>query len=136
MYGYSFCTAARQAFKILLANVLRLAAINTVGAFVLFVCKLVVVCLTGMIAIAMLKSDDSLHYYAIVVFVICVFAYMIADTFIGVYKMGVDTIFIAFCEDHKHNDGSQAKPFFASEKLLKFMSSSERRAQAATTAAE
>merc|ERR1712000_614137 len=30
VYGYSFCTAARQAFKVLLANVLRLAAINTV----------------------------------------------------------------------------------------------------------
>lgn len=35
----SFCTSAREAFLILVENALRVAAINTVGDFVLFLGK-------------------------------------------------------------------------------------------------
>ncbi len=36
---YNFCKAARKAFLLLAANVLRVAAINSVGTFVLFLGK-------------------------------------------------------------------------------------------------
>ncbi|CAG2212762.1 CD92 [Mytilus edulis] len=38
--GYGFCHSARRAFKIVVGNALRLAAINSVGSFTLFLGKL------------------------------------------------------------------------------------------------
>ena len=43
IYGYGFCLAARKAFRIIVANALRLAAINSVGDFVLFLGKVATV---------------------------------------------------------------------------------------------
>ena len=67
----------------------------------------------------------------LIVFVIAIFAYIIANTFIGVYHMCIDTIFICFCEDSERNDGSPAKPYFCSERLLVFMHSTHRRKSSA-----
>ena len=41
------------------------------------------------------------------------FAYLIAHTFIGVYSMAIDTIFLCFCEDCSRNDGIN-KPYYMS----------------------
>lgn len=43
MYGDSFCRAGKQALAHLAANPLRVAAINSVGDFVLFLAKVLVV---------------------------------------------------------------------------------------------
>jgi hypothetical protein len=55
MYGYSFCQAGRQAFKLLVSNVLRVTAINSVGDFVLFLGKVLVVAATVLIGVKMLQ---------------------------------------------------------------------------------
>ena len=39
IYGYNFCKAAQKAFSLLTSNILRVAAINSVGTFVLFLGK-------------------------------------------------------------------------------------------------
>ena len=41
------------------------------------------------------------------------FAYLISHTFIGVYEMAIDTIFLCFCEDSARNDGIN-KPYYMS----------------------
>jgi len=51
IYGTNFCNAARKAFTTLTNNVLRVAALNSVGSFVLFLGKLVVVVATVLIGI-------------------------------------------------------------------------------------
>eukprot|EP00054_Salpingoeca_dolichothecata_P015385 m.88649 g.88649 ORF g.88649 m.88649 type:complete len:654 (+) comp21466_c0_seq2:211-2172(+) len=127
VYGYSFCTAAREVFQLLFKNVLLVATINSLGAFVLFLCKLTVTVLTGLAGLYMLKEDDELHYWGFVLLAICVFAYLIASTFIGVYRMAIDTIFICFCEDRSRNDGSRERPYYMSKSLQKYMSREERR---------
>lgn len=63
IYGYPFCRAGQQAFKLLSSNVLRVAAINSVGDFVLFLGKVVVVLLTVLIGIKMLQVQI---YFSIV----------------------------------------------------------------------
>lgn len=55
MYGISFCRAGRQAFKLLTSNALRVAAINSVGDFVLFLGKALVVIATVLIGFEILK---------------------------------------------------------------------------------
>lgn len=55
MYGHSFCLAGRQAFKLLVNNAVRVTVINSVGDFVLFLAKVLVVASTILIGIEMLK---------------------------------------------------------------------------------
>ena len=91
IYGYSFCTAARKAFSLLAANVLRVAAINSVGAFVLFLGKVAVVVSTVLIGIQIVDASDpreggrGLEYEWAPILLAAVFAYAIADCFIAVY---------------------------------------------------
>eukprot|EP00052_Salpingoeca_macrocollata_P012396 m.96105 g.96105 ORF g.96105 m.96105 type:complete len:263 (+) comp18466_c0_seq5:307-1095(+) len=116
IFGYSFCTAARKAFKILLKNVLLVMSINSVGAFCLFVAKLCVVLGAGLLGLYLLRRQEELHYSNIVLLTICVFSYFIASTFISVYKMVIDTLVICFCEDKARHNGKD-KPYFMSSRL-------------------
>jgi solute carrier family 44 protein 1 (choline transporter-like protein) len=52
-----------------------------------------------------LQNDKNLHYYGIIVLVIFVFAWFVADAFTDIYKMVIDTILICFCEDGSRNNG-------------------------------
>ena len=40
IYGYSFCKSAKKAFLLIISNDLRVAAINSIGDFVLFLGKI------------------------------------------------------------------------------------------------
>lgn len=40
IYGYSFCHSAKKAFLLIVANALRVATINSLGDFILFLGKL------------------------------------------------------------------------------------------------
>lgn len=90
IYGYNFCKAAQKAFSLLTSNILRVAAINSVGTFVLFLGKVAVVTSTVFIGaqIMQYQSDSNLltvkHHWPAVVLA-AIFAYMIIDCFIGVY---------------------------------------------------
>ena len=125
-----------------MANALRVAAINSIGTFVLFLGKIVVVIATGVISYYILKvSYDSkqssqfskcfsslqdnkeVQYFWPQIFVSVLFAYLIAHTFIGVYEMAIDTIFLCFCEDSTRNDGIN-KPYYMSKDLMHFVENS------------
>ena len=56
IYGYNFCSGARRAFKMLTSNVMRVAAINSVGTFVLFLAKVAVVTATVFIGMAIMRG--------------------------------------------------------------------------------
>lgn len=55
MYGHNFCRAGEQAFKMLSSNALRVIAINSVGDFVLWLGKALVVIATVLIGVEMLQ---------------------------------------------------------------------------------
>ena len=56
--GISFCAATKKSFKLIINNAARVAMINTVGDFLLFLCKIAVAALSVGIAILLLKVDD------------------------------------------------------------------------------
>jgi len=130
IYGYNFCSAARRAFKMLTSNVMRVAAINSVGTFVLFLAKVAVVVATVFIGMAIMRGKapeaDGHHvtYEWVPILISALFAYIVADCFISVYGMAVDTIFLCFCEDSDRNDG-ESRPYFMSTGLMQFLSDSE-----------
>jgi solute carrier family 44 protein 1 (choline transporter-like protein)/choline transporter-like protein 2/4/5 len=51
------------------------------------------------------ELDEDLHYWGVVVFFVCFVAWVIADLFLEVYDMTIDTIFICWAEDSDHNNG-------------------------------
>ncbi|ESO00101.1 hypothetical protein HELRODRAFT_192732 [Helobdella robusta] len=122
--GTSFCTSARKAFEIISSNALRVLAINSVGDFVLFLGKVAVMCLTGVFAVLWLRTIPSINYLAVPVFLVCVFAFVIAHCFLSVYKMVVDALLICFCEDCQKNDGTPGREYFMSHSLMQFVTDS------------
>ena len=62
IYGYNFCSGARRAFQMLTSNVMRVAAINSVGTFVLFLAKVAVVTATVFIGMAIMRGKVGQPY--------------------------------------------------------------------------
>ncbi|CAG9855650.1 unnamed protein product [Phyllotreta striolata] len=124
-HGYPFCKGGQQAFKLLSSNVLRVAAINSVGDFVLFLGKVVVVIATVLIGIKMLQYKDGLQHMWVPVTLAGLFAYFVAHCFMTVYEMAIDTVFLCFCEDCEHNDG-ESRPYHMSRGLMEFVENSKR----------
>ncbi|XP_077991866.1 choline transporter-like protein 1 [Glandiceps talaboti] len=124
IYGHNFCKAAQKAFTVIVSNALRLAAINSVGDFCLFLGKVAVVCATAVIGFEVfLKDVEDVHFVAIPIALACVFAYIVSHTFLSVYEMTIDTIFICFCEDCDMNDGV-GRPYFMSKNLMSYVDNS------------
>lgn len=125
IYGENFCTSGQQAFKIISSNVLRVAAINSVGDFVLFLGKLLVVKSTVLIGFKMLEDKPGILHLWVPLTVAGIFAYFVAHCFISVYEMVIDTVFMCFCEDCNLNDGT-TREYYMSKELMDFVESSQK----------
>ncbi|XP_078038767.1 choline transporter-like protein 1 [Augochlora pura] len=125
IYGCNFCTGGRKAFTALSSNILRVAAINSVGDFVLFLGKVLVVTLTIVSGIYLMQKKDGLHHPWVPIVVAGLFAFLVAHCFISIYEMVIDTIFICFCEDCEKNDGI-SRPYFMSRGLMEFVENSKK----------
>ncbi|XP_026830120.1 choline transporter-like protein 1 isoform X2 [Ooceraea biroi] len=125
IYGCNFCTGGRKAFQALSSNILRVAAINSVGDFVLFLGKVLVVTLTVVSGIYLMQKKDGLHHPWIPITLAGIFAFLVAHCFISIYEMIIDTIFLCFCEDCEKNDGI-SRPYFMSRGLMEFVENSKK----------
>lgn len=128
IYGKSFCPAAREAFMLLLRNVVRVFVLDKTVDFCLFLGKLLVTIgisalswafLSGNITLGNVVAPDVSNFWYLII-LIGVGTYFISSGFFGVYAMAVDTTFICFCEDLERNNG-QDKPYFMSKSLLKVL---------------
>uniref|UniRef100_A0A3B4U059 Choline transporter-like protein n=1 Tax=Seriola dumerili TaxID=41447 RepID=A0A3B4U059_SERDU len=125
IYGKNFCTSARDAFFLLMRNMIRVAVLDKVTDFLLFLGKLLIVGLVGVFAFfffsgrvkAFEDTAPNLHYYWVPILTVVVGSYLIAHGFFSVYAMCVDTLFLCFCEDLERNDGSAARPYYMSSTL-------------------
>ena len=122
--GKSFCPAAKRAFTIIANNVLRVATINSVGDFVLFLGKIGVTAATCVISVIWLKGKEDVHLFAFPVLLISIIAFLIADCFFTVYETVIDALLLCFCEDCELNDGSEESPYFMSTSLMKYVTES------------
>lgn len=122
--GCNFCASAKRVWGLLMDNLVRVAIINRVGSFVLFMGKFLVVIITVMLGYVMMERDESLNYWAIPVFIAGMFSVAVAYCFFSVYEIGIDTIFICFAEDSRINDGSPGREYFMSENLMNWVENS------------
>ncbi|XP_062244153.1 choline transporter-like protein 2 isoform X1 [Platichthys flesus] len=134
IYGKSFCASARDAFFLLMRNILRVAVLDKVTDFLLFLGKLLIVGIVGIFSFfffsgrikAVEDAAPSLNYYWVPILTVVVGSYLIAHGFFSVYAMCVDTLFLCFCEDLERNDGSSERPYFMSPELHEILSKVER----------
>lgn len=130
IYGKNFCRSAKEAFSLLMRNIVRVYVLDTVTDFLLFLGKLAIT--AGICALSFhiftheLEYKDyvnipSLNYSIVPVLIIGFGTYFIASVFFEVYSMAVDTLFLCFLEDCERNDGSAEKPYFMSRNLMKIL---------------
>ncbi|CAL8357127.1 unnamed protein product [Boreogadus saida] len=126
IYGKSFCPSAKDAFFLLMRNVIRVAVLDKVTDFLLFLGKLLIVGIVGICSFfffsgrikAVEETAPSLNYYWVPILTLVVGSYLIAHGFFSVYAMCVDTLFLCFCEDLERNDGTAERPYLMSNNLL------------------
>lgn len=70
-------------------NVLQVATINSVGDFILFLGKVVVAALSGLIGIVLLKDKPGLNFYMAPVIIIIIFSFFIAHIILSLFEVGI-----------------------------------------------
>ncbi|XP_068181975.1 choline transporter-like protein 1 isoform X1 [Antennarius striatus] len=127
----SFCTSARDAFVILVENALRVATINAVGDFVLFLGKILIVTSTAFAGVLLLNYQRDYAEWLLPLIIVCLFSFLVAHCFLSVFEIVVDVLFLCFAIDTKYNDGTPGKEFFMDKALMEFVESSRRLERAA-----
>ncbi|XP_063226689.1 choline transporter-like 2 isoform X2 [Bacillus rossius redtenbacheri] len=129
VHGRNFCRSAKDAFNLLMRNIVRVFVLDKVTDFLLFLGKLMIT--AGMVALSFFVFDGTinvpnldvprLNYYLLPVIIVGVATYCIACLFFNVYSMAIDTLFLCFLEDCERNDGSPEKPYFMPKSLRKIL---------------
>ncbi|XP_072293984.1 choline transporter-like protein 5-B isoform X2 [Eucyclogobius newberryi] len=133
IYGKNFCTSAKEAFFLLMRNILRVAVLDKVTDFLLFLGKVFISGGVGALAFFVLTHKipflqqhlPVLNYFWVPLVTIILGSYIVAQGFFNVYSMCVDTLYLCFCEDLERNDGSSSRPYFISPNLHKILRKGE-----------
>ncbi|XP_039628459.1 choline transporter-like protein 2 isoform X2 [Polypterus senegalus] len=129
IYGKNFCTAAKDAFFLLMRNIIRVVVLDKVTDFLFFLGKLLIVGSVGVLSffffsgrISLVKDTaPQLNYYWVPILTVIVASYFIAHGFFSVYGMCIDTLFLCFCEDLERNDGSPERPYYITPELREIL---------------
>ncbi|XP_029931336.1 choline transporter-like protein 5-A [Myripristis murdjan] len=132
IYGKNFCTSAQEAFFLLMRNVVRVAVLDRVTDFLLFLGKVLIAGGVGIVAfffftrkIPVIQEEvPTLNNYWVPLLTVVAGSYLIAHGFFSVYAMCVDTLFLCFCDDLERNDGGSEKPFLMSPELHRILGKS------------
>ncbi|KAM3620419.1 uncharacterized protein V6R79_023109 [Siganus canaliculatus] len=130
IYGKNFCNSSKDAFFLLMRNVVRVAVLDKVTDFLLFLGKLLISGSVGVLAFFVFthridliqEQVPSLNYYWVPLVTVIFGSYMIAHGFFNVYSMCVDTLFLCFLVDLEMNDGSPGRPFYMNRTLRRILS--------------
>ncbi|XP_004390821.1 choline transporter-like protein 4 isoform X2 [Trichechus manatus latirostris] len=131
VYGKNFCISAKNAFMLLMRNILRVIVLDKVTDLLLFFGKLLVVGGVGVLSFFFFSGriqglgkdfeNPHLNYYWLPIMTSILGAYFIASGFFSVFSMCVDTLFLCFLEDLERNDGSLDRPYYMSKGLLQIL---------------
>ncbi|KAJ7334501.1 hypothetical protein OS493_014823 [Desmophyllum pertusum] len=128
VHGKNFCTSAKNAFFLLMRNIVRVVVLDKVTDFILFLGQLTITAGLGIGSFYWFERQDNLNYYLAPVIIIAVGAYVVSAAFFSVYSMAIDTVFLSFLEDSERNDGSPEKPYYMSKSLRKIIGKKNKKA--------
>ncbi|XP_076274430.1 choline transporter-like 2 isoform X2 [Rhynchophorus ferrugineus] len=125
IHGKNFCSSAKDAFSLLVRNLVRVFVLDKITDFLFFISKVLVTLGVGAVAYVVFASDivnfvdkTKIQYGVVPVIIIMIATYLIATLFFNVYSMAVDTLFLCFLEDIENNNGKD-KPYFMPRSLMK-----------------
>ncbi|GJQ82551.1 hypothetical protein Trydic_g13006 [Trypoxylus dichotomus] len=123
IHGKNFCISAKNAFSLLMRNILRVFVLDKITDFIFFLSKMAIVIgvSASIYAIVVYVRTEEITYVFVPVIFVAICAYFICSAFFKVYTMAIDTLFLCFLEDSERNDGSPEKPFFMSKNLMKIL---------------
>jgi hypothetical protein len=105
IYAYPFCKAARTAFFLLLRNILRVAAVNLVSTFLLFLGRLFIPLFTTFLCYLALGYNSTVSNEASGIISPLVFtfllSYWIGGMFLEIFGMGIETILFCYIADEE-----------------------------------
>lgn len=104
IHGYSFCRASKEAFSLILRNILRISAVSIVSDLVLFVGKMFIVLASTISAYFYMEhyNDADLNGLAMPTILVFIVAYGAADMFNEVFGMAISTILQCFVTDEEN----------------------------------
>nr|XP_013816789.1 PREDICTED: choline transporter-like protein 3 isoform X1 [Apteryx mantelli mantelli] len=124
--GTDFCTSAKDAVFILAKNSAKLASISCFGGFIIFLGKVFVVCFTVFGGLMAFNYHRELQAWVVPLLLVGFFACMVSHSFLSVFEVTVDALFLCFAIDIETNDGSAEKPYFMDQELLTFANQSNK----------
>ncbi|KAF1553746.1 Choline transporter-like protein 3, partial [Eudyptula albosignata] len=124
--GTNFCTSAKDAVCILAKNSAKLASISCFGDFILFLGKVFVVCFTVFGGLMAFNYHRELQAWVVPLLLVGFFAYLMSHSFLSLFEVTADAMFLCFAIDMETNDGSAEKPYFVDQELLTFVSQSNK----------
>ncbi|XP_075281074.1 choline transporter-like protein 3 isoform X2 [Opisthocomus hoazin] len=124
--GTNFCTSAKDAVFILAKNSTKLVSISCFGDFILFLGKVFVVCFTVFGGLMAFNYHRELQAWVVPLLLVGFFSYLMSHSFLSVFEVTADAMFLCFAVDMETNDGSAEKPYFVDQELLTFVSQSNK----------
>ncbi|XP_069497372.1 choline transporter-like protein 3 [Ambystoma mexicanum] len=116
--GTNFYTSAKEACTILSKSPLGVASLNCFGDFLIFLGKVFVVCFTVFGGLMAFNYHRELHVWVVPLLLLAFFAYLVAHSFLSVFEMVLDALFLCYVIDLETNDGSAEKPYFMERDLM------------------
>eukprot|EP00963_Diacronema_lutheri_P002214 scaffold148_cov341-Pavlova_lutheri.AAC.22 len=110
--GVSYIRAAFRALRIIVGNVLRVAAVNIIGDTFLLIGKVAITAFSGFVAFLMLQNSsytqgsNQVSSPLLPVIAVLLGAFAIASIFMAVVEMAIDTIMLSYCMDCEENGGT------------------------------
>ncbi|XP_063393664.1 choline transporter-like 2 isoform X3 [Cydia fagiglandana] len=129
VHGKNFCASARDAFSLLMRNIIRVVVLDKVTDFIFFLSKLLLSIGVGFAVYYLMEwglvyevtQGQRLHSNYVPAILLGVATYLISTIFFNVYAMAVDTLFLCFLEDCERNDGSSEKKYLMSKDLMRIL---------------
>jgi len=122
IHGYNFWNGCKQAFNLLLRNIVRVTTLNFVGDFVLFLGRVFVCGAVTAIALYFFSHKvDGITFPILPSLLVFVISLMASGAFTNVFEMGIDSTLLCFLEDEERNDGSPGHEKKAPQELVDFI---------------
>ncbi|OHT03756.1 Choline transporter-like protein 2 [Tritrichomonas foetus] len=118
IHGFNFFKGAKEAFLLIVRNCVRVATLNWVGDFTLFLGRVFVSAGITAASLWLFKTNDNVQFYIVPTVIVFVCCYIASGAFTGIFEIAIDSTFLCFMEDGERN---RCHKMYASKKLQKFM---------------
>ena len=102
IYGTSFCSSCKKAFYLIVRNILRVAAVNMVADFILFLGRLFIPVVSTLVAyLGLAYQTGSTNGLVLPLVFVFIMSYFIGCMYSEIFGMSIETILCCFIADEE-----------------------------------